>query len=86
MRVGRRIGKDKGQRDRVGKTSIRTESFRARASDFDPIHVSPYGPATCDLPHREAGHTTAPERSTEPTKNCLHQRGRPHTFGEAGGL
>ena len=62
MWAGRRTGKGKGQRDRVGKTSIRTESFQARVTDLDPIRVSPYGPAARHLSHREAGHTTAPDR------------------------
>ena len=81
--AGRRTGKGKGQRDRVGKTSIRTESFQARVTDLDPTRASPYGPAACHLPHREAGHTTAPDRMHRADQNCLHQRGRPHTVSDA---
>ena len=65
----------KGQRDRVGKTSIRTQSFQARVSDLDPIRVSPYGPAACDLPHREAGHATAPDRMHRADQKLLASTG-----------
>ena len=75
MWAGRRTGKGKGQRDRVGKTSIRTESFQARVTDLDPIRVSPYGPAACHLPHREAGHTTAPDRMHRADQKLLASTG-----------
>ena len=75
MWAGRRTGKGKGQRDRVGKTSIRTESFQARVSDLDSIRVSPYGPAACHLPHREAGHTTAPDRMHRADQKLLASTG-----------
>ena len=75
MWAGRRTGKGKGQRDRVGKTSIRTESFQARVTDLDPIRVSPYGPAACHLPHREAGHTTAPDRMHRTDQKLLASTG-----------
>ena len=75
MWAGRRTGKGKGQRDRVGKTSIRTESFQARVTDLDPIRVSPYGPAAWHLPHREAGHTTAPDRMHRADKKVLASTG-----------
>ena len=75
MWAGRRTGKGKGQRDRVGKTSIRTESSQARVTDLDPIRVSPYGPAACHLPHREAGHTTAPDRMHRADQKLLASTG-----------
>ena len=75
MWAGRRTGKGKGQRDRVGKTSIRTESFQARVTDLDPIRASPYGPAACHLPHREAGHTTAPGRMHRADQKLLASTG-----------
>ena len=75
MWAGRRTGKGKGQRDRIGKTSIRTESFQARVTDLDPIRVSPYGPAACHLPHREAGHTTAPDRMHRADQKLLASTG-----------
>ena len=75
MWAGQRTGKGKGQRDRVGKTSIRTESFRARVNDLDPIRVSPYGPPACDLPHGEAGHTPAPDRMHRANQKLLASTG-----------
>ena len=42
--------------------------------------VGEEGPAACDVPHREAGHTTAPDRICRADqRNRLRLRGRPHT-------
>ena len=48
--------------------------FQARVPDLDPVRVSPYRPAARDLPHREAGHTTAPDRMTRTGQKPLASR------------
>ena len=44
---------------------------RARYADLDPICVSPYRPAACELPLHEAGHTKAPDHMREPKEKIL---------------
>ena len=44
---------------------------QARYADLDPICVSPYRPAACELPLHEAGHTKAPDHMREPKEKIL---------------
>ena len=50
-------------------------ALRARHADLDPILELPYGPAACELPHYEAGHTKAPDHLLEPEESPCIQRG-----------
>ncbi len=48
---------------------------QARGPVLDPVRVSPYRPAALTRPHKEAGHTTAPDRSSpNHAKNLLASR------------
>ncbi|MCP4184068.1 MAG: hypothetical protein GY761_12250 [Hyphomicrobiales bacterium] len=53
------------------ENQFRTRRQRARVSDMDQTCVSPYGPAAYEKPQSEAGHTTAPDHMTKPTKKRL---------------
>jgi hypothetical protein len=63
----------KGNRSmRLGlENQFRTRRQRTRVSDMDQTCVSPYGPAAYEKPQSEAGHTTAPDHMTKPTKKRL---------------
>lgn len=43
--------------------------------DLDPVSGSPYGPAACEQPHHEAGHTTAPDHMPNLQKTYCIIRG-----------
>ena len=48
---------------------------RVRHADLDPVRGSPNGPAACEQPHHEAGHTTAPDHMFEPAQTSCIKRG-----------
>ena len=57
--------------------------LRTHGPDMDPVRLSPYRPAALARPHREAGHTTAPDRKspTMPKKLLASKEASTHGSG-----
>ena len=67
-----------------GKPARTAEPSSSHVSVMDPVRASPWEPAARDLPHREAGHTTAPDRMHRADRRkCLRHQGRPHPLSRA---
>ena len=67
-----------GQRDGVGRTSLRAGASEHAQAIVDPTRVSPYRPAGRNIPAiHEAGHTTAPDRMHRTIRRRPQPRAQP---------
>ena len=78
MRAGRTMVRANGQRDGVGRTSLRAGASEHAQAIVDPTRVSPYRPAGRNIPAiHEAGHTTAPDRMHRTIRRRPQPRAQP---------
>ena len=83
MQAGQGRGKGKRSMRRDRENQAEPACLRALGPDMDPVRVSPYRPAALTMPHREAGHTTAPDRmtQTQPKKLLASREASTHESG-----
>ena len=85
MQAGQGRGKGKRSMRRDRENQAEPACLRALGPDMDPVRVSPYRPAALTMPHREAGHTTAPDRMTQTQPKKLLASREASTHGSGAG-